>query len=312
LSTSVPLSLPILDIASTSLPGGLVNSPYSASPVAVGDTSPLTWTASGLPAGLSINEFTGQITGTPTSAGNATVTITVADAAHRLSVSSTLPLTVLGISTTSLPGGTVGSPYSAPVSAVGGAAPLSWSATGLPAGLSIDPSTGVISGTPTSVENNVVTVTATDHSGVQATVALALNIAAPTVGRSPVLSLSGPLHVTGTTVKLTLSCAGAPCSGTELLTVIEKVRGSHVLAVSASDRTKTRRRRVVVGRTSFYLTAGQRRTIVVKLNHTGLALLRRLGRLPAHLTVALNHGPTIISRNVKVTPPRKRPPKHHH
>ena len=59
---------------------------------------------------------------------------------------------LLKITTTSLPSGTVGLPYSAPLQATGGIPPLSWSiATGtLPAGLSLSASTGVISGTPTA------------------------------------------------------------------------------------------------------------------------------------------------------------------
>lgn len=43
---------------------------------ATGGTPPYTWSASGLPAGLSINSSTGQVTGTPTTAGTSNVTIT--------------------------------------------------------------------------------------------------------------------------------------------------------------------------------------------------------------------------------------------
>nr|WP_243639354.1 Ig domain-containing protein [Streptacidiphilus pinicola] len=43
---------------------------------------------------------------------------------------------------------------------------LSWSATGLPAGLSLNSSTGVVSGTPSTAGTSQVTVTATDGTGV--------------------------------------------------------------------------------------------------------------------------------------------------
>ncbi|QUQ65182.1 M4 family metallopeptidase [Kutzneria sp. CA-103260] len=76
-----------------------------------------------------------------------------------------------GTVTVSNPGNqstTVGSAVNLPLSASGGTAPYSWTATGLPAGLSINASTGVISGTASTAGSSNVTVTATDsasHSG---------------------------------------------------------------------------------------------------------------------------------------------------
>jgi hypothetical protein len=54
----------------------------------------------------------------------------------------------LTISTTSLAATTVGYVYSAPVAVSGGTAPYSFSASGLPTGLTISSTTGTISGTP--------------------------------------------------------------------------------------------------------------------------------------------------------------------
>jgi 5'-nucleotidase len=47
---------------------------------ATGGTAPYAWSATGLPAGLSINETTGEVTGTPTAAGVSSVTVTATDA----------------------------------------------------------------------------------------------------------------------------------------------------------------------------------------------------------------------------------------
>ncbi|MEV6520372.1 GH92 family glycosyl hydrolase [Longispora sp. NPDC051575] len=58
--------------------------------------------------------------------------------------------------------GTTGSPASVQLTATGGTAPYTWSATGLPAGLSIAAGTGLVTGTPTTVGSSSVTVTAKD------------------------------------------------------------------------------------------------------------------------------------------------------
>lgn len=53
--------------------------PVGFSFMASGGTSPYTWTATGLPAGLSLNSSTGNLTGTPTTADSYSVSVTVAD-----------------------------------------------------------------------------------------------------------------------------------------------------------------------------------------------------------------------------------------
>lgn len=68
-----------------------------------------------------------------------------------------------GITTESLPNGTVGTPYTANLEATGDS--IEWSATGLPAGLTLDGSTGVISGTPATAEEYTVNVTAKNSAG---------------------------------------------------------------------------------------------------------------------------------------------------
>jgi uncharacterized repeat protein (TIGR01451 family) len=62
-----------------------------------------------------------------------------------------------------LPNGTLGVSYTQAITATGGIAPYSWSATGLPAGLSIDPGTGVISGSPSASGPFSVTVDVIDN-----------------------------------------------------------------------------------------------------------------------------------------------------
>jgi endo-1,4-beta-xylanase len=89
--------------------------------------------------------------------------------------------------------GTVGTAASLQIRATDSASgqTLSYAATGLPAGLSINASTGLISGTPTASGNNTVTVTVTDRTGASGTASFAWNIGGGTGG-------GGTCHVTYT------------------------------------------------------------------------------------------------------------------
>src|SRR5581483_7921108 len=123
------------------------------------------WSATGLPTGLSVSS-SGLISGSPSAGGAFSVVISVTDASNpHQNASVTLPLTIqaaaLRITTGSLPTGPVNSSYSAQVLATGGVQPYQWSATGLPLTLSINSSTGVISGTPTLDATYSVTVKVT-------------------------------------------------------------------------------------------------------------------------------------------------------
>jgi len=89
----------------------------------------------------------------------------------------------LTITTTSLANGAVNAVYNKTVTAINGKTPYTWSATGLPSGLTIDPATGVISGTPASVvpvgvtfANFSVIITVKDSSATPATAATTLNL----------------------------------------------------------------------------------------------------------------------------------------
>jgi len=150
----------------------------------------LTYTATGLPAGLSISSSTGLITGTPTTIGMSNVTVT-ARAGVTGSAAFTWTISASNTVTVTSPGnqaGTVGTAASLQIQATDSAAgqTLTYAATGLPAGLSIS-STGLITGTPTTVGASTVTVTVTDSTGASGSATFTWTISAP----APQLQVSG-------------------------------------------------------------------------------------------------------------------------
>jgi hypothetical protein len=171
-------------------PAGIVGSPYSTTIVSAGGTASLTTTMSGgsLPPGLTWNAATGAVSGMPTAAGTFTFTVKLVD-------SSAIPFTVTANETIVIsnpvppltltggpqPLGEVGIPYATSLVATGGVTPYAWSiASGtLPAGLSISPTTGVISGTPTTQGTSNFTVQVQDATNAVATAAASITIVSP-------------------------------------------------------------------------------------------------------------------------------------
>jgi hypothetical protein len=200
------------------LPPATVGTAYSQTIAATGGTPPYTWAATGLPAGLAIAASTGVISGTPTASGAFTPQVTATDSASAVATKSFTLNVVAALTITTppdLPSGTVGAAYSQPLAASGGTLPYTWAATGLPAGLSIAPSTGVISGTPTASGAFTPQVTVTDSVNIVSNKSFTLNVAtaaAPTISSlSPssavagapafTLTVSGSNFVSGSTVQ---------------------------------------------------------------------------------------------------------------
>ena len=147
-----------------------VNAPMAPYTFLATGATTITYTVTGtLPTGLALDPATGVLSGTPTQVGRYPFTVTATNATGAsTSVSSTLVIAPAApaISTTSVPSGRLGGTYSTTIQ-VTGTGPMAFAVAfgALPAGLSLDPATGQITGTPTGVGSATFTVEVTGPGG---------------------------------------------------------------------------------------------------------------------------------------------------
>lgn len=156
-----------------------------------------TWSATGIPAGLTLNGATGEISGTVT-AGVATYGVYPTFTETGTGRTATKPLslevtgTTLAITTETLPEGNRGAPYTATLTRTG--LDGTWSTPEMPPGLTLDPATGAITGTPTTGGDYAAYITFTETAtGSQAFKAFLLRINQPKITTTSI-----PEGVTGT------------------------------------------------------------------------------------------------------------------
>ena len=165
-----------LTIAQTQQQPPAITSPLTASGTAgvafsyqiTATNNPTSFNAAALPAGLAFNTTTGLISGTPTTAGSFSVTISASNASG--TGSATLALTIAQvqqppvITSPLTASGTFGQQFSYQITATNN--PTSFNVAGLPGGLSVNTSTGLISGTARGSGGTFkVTLSATNAAG---------------------------------------------------------------------------------------------------------------------------------------------------
>jgi sugar lactone lactonase YvrE len=186
---------------------GVVGTPFSFLITAAG--LPLSYSASPLPAGVVINTATGALTGTPTATGITSVTLGATNATGTGNATLVITVTAVpAITSASTASGTVGSAFSFSITASG--TPTSFSASPLPAGLTVSTTTGAITGTPTTVGTTTVTLGATNATGTgNATLTITVApLSTPGITNSP-LTAAG---VVGTPFSFTITASSLPAS----------------------------------------------------------------------------------------------------
>jgi hypothetical protein len=153
------------------------------------DSSPASFSATGLPGGLSINTSTGQISGTPNvAAGTFRVTISATNTTGTGTATLVITLNAAPAITSTLTATATRGTAFTTYQIAADSSPTSFSATGLPGGLSINTSTGQISGTPNVAAGTFnVTISATNTTGT-GTATLVLDLTSPSLSIPSLIS----------------------------------------------------------------------------------------------------------------------------
>ncbi len=161
ITVSPAMGAPVINSAATAsvIEGSAFNYTLAAT------NSPTSYSATGLPAGLSINSATGIISGTPQIAGtyNVQVSATNASGVGYANLALTVKLPLPTFSNSANADGVVNTAFSYTIAATPDA--TSYTAVGLPATLTLDTVAGTITGTPTATGTISVTITATNTTG---------------------------------------------------------------------------------------------------------------------------------------------------
>ncbi|MFL6214654.1 MAG: putative Ig domain-containing protein [Blastocatellia bacterium] len=209
-----PTTTPTLTVGTTSMPEATVSVTYNRALVASGGRPDYVWLidSGALPAGMTLSQ-SGTISGTPTTAGTSTFVVKVTDS-NNASATKALSIIVrpaapLTITTSRLPGGSVGTAYSQNLGATGGQTPYNWTreSGSLPDGLSLNQSTGVVSGVPERAGSWSFVIKLTDVTPASVTRTLSITIN-PTISALQIDTQSLPDGVVGQDYSRALQASG--------------------------------------------------------------------------------------------------------
>jgi hypothetical protein len=202
---SLTIAPPPFVVSIPSVSAAQVDTAFQLAPSVTGVLGSASWSivSGALPAGLTLDPFSGAIFGLPASWGTTTAVVQAQDS-WRIDRTDAKPLTItvapspLRVTTSALAAVEYTQSYQASLAASGGTGATSWSVIGgaLPSGVSLDPS-GAISGAPAAIGAFPITVRAVDTNwpGNAADANLALVVYAPVLSASLAGSSSAQVGV---------------------------------------------------------------------------------------------------------------------
>ena len=256
-SYTIVVACPTISLSPGTLPPGNVGFAYNQTITVTGSTNTFTFSSTGtLPPGLTLNTTTGALTGTPTTPNTYTFTIIATDSyGCTTSTQYTViisPCTPLVLSPGTLPDGTVNTNYNQTITQTGGTGTITWSSSGtLPPGVTLNTTTGDLSGSPTATGTYTFTIVATDQTGCSGTVQYTIDVNCPTITLTPAtlpadsageaysqaVTQSGS---TGSTFTYTVSSGTLPPgisldANTGTLTGISNATGTYTFDITVTD-----------------------------------------------------------------------------
>lgn len=215
---SLTIAAPTIVLVPATLPAGTANTAYSQTIAASGGTSPYTYavTSGTLPTGITLTSA-GVLSGTTTQAGSFPITVTATDSSTGtgpFTGTRSYTLTIAGptitVTPASLPNATVGTAYSQALSASGGTAPYTFSATGSPPpGMTLGAS-GTLSGTPTTAGDFSFTAVATDAQSFTGSKSYSVHVAAIAPGAPTGASATAGSEQASVSFSAPTNTGGAP------------------------------------------------------------------------------------------------------
>lgn len=208
---------------------------------------PTSFNVGPLPPGLTFDPVEAKITGTPTAAGTYPVTLSANNASG---TGPEVTLLIVIEASGPVPEITGAASVQANLNAafsyqiVASHSPTSYSASGLPVGLSLDPHTGIISGTPTVGGVTTVTLGATNGNGSSAAFSLTLLLGPVSAITSPATLVGyagyaiAPYALTATNTPLSFNVGALPAGLTYAagqITGTPQAAGTSLVSLSANN-----------------------------------------------------------------------------